>query len=276
MKKFLLASSFAFAFALAASGSAFAADMSPPAPMYKAPPPPVPVANWTGCYLDAGGGYGMWNQDESASDFGLTSGTYTTGGRGWLGRFGGGCDYQFPVSGLGSFVIGAFGDYDFMGLSSTVQTVNFTAAGGAAPAAASQENERAAWYAGARLGYLITPSVMGFVSGGWTQTRFDQRNFFDLVTGASFGQSVPATTFNGWFVGGGYEYALNFGWMPIQGLFWKTEYRFAEYNTADLPIFTTTTGVPSGGVLHDQKFVQTVTSSLVWRFNWNWPVAARY
>ena len=44
-----------------------------------------------------------------------TTRTTTDGGRGWLGLVGGGCDYEFPVSGFGNFVIGAFGDYDFMG-----------------------------------------------------------------------------------------------------------------------------------------------------------------
>ena len=47
------------------SGAAMAADlpMPAPAPVYKAPPPPV--YNWTGCYIGGGGGYGMWGQDLS-------------------------------------------------------------------------------------------------------------------------------------------------------------------------------------------------------------------
>ena len=40
---------------LAALGSAGAADLPMPAPAYKALPPPLPVYNWTGCYV--GGGY---------------------------------------------------------------------------------------------------------------------------------------------------------------------------------------------------------------------------
>ena len=275
MKKFLLASSFALALA---SGSAFAADMSPPAPMYKAPLPPVPVANWTGCYLDAGGGYGMWNQDHFFEDAaGGTTVQTTDGGRGWLGRFGGGCDYQFPVSGLGNFVIGAFGDYDVMGLDGTVSFNTVLAhPGGAFAPLAANENEQAAWYAGARLGYLITPSVMGFVSGGWTQTRFGSLSEFFTDTGTPAGFGFASHTYNGWFLGGGYEYALNFAWLPINGLFWKTEYRFAQYQSDNLAELNLTTGLPDGSILHSQKEVQTVTSSLVWRFNWNWPVAARY
>ena len=32
----------------------------------------------------------------------------------------------------------------------------------------------------------------------------------------------------GWFLGGGTEYALNMDWIPIHGLFWRTEYRYAS------------------------------------------------
>src|ERR1700747_2766542 len=97
-------------------------------PSYKGPAlqPPPPVYSWTGCYIDAGAGYGFWNQDHST--FGLidnlagvpigVSNTVTTtdGGRGWLGRFGGGCDYQGPMF-SNRVVVGVFGDYDVMSLS---------------------------------------------------------------------------------------------------------------------------------------------------------------
>lgn len=43
---------------LAPLGAASAADMGMP---YKAPLPPPPVVSWTGCYVDGGWGYGVWN-----------------------------------------------------------------------------------------------------------------------------------------------------------------------------------------------------------------------
>ena len=55
------------ALALAAR-SALAADLSLPVKPMSAPPPP-PVANWTGCYVNGGGGYGMWNQDSYFETF---------------------------------------------------------------------------------------------------------------------------------------------------------------------------------------------------------------
>ncbi|HXX52796.1 MAG TPA: hypothetical protein VEI98_16170 [Xanthobacteraceae bacterium] len=83
---------------------AFAADLG--MPVYKAPtpaPPPVPVATWTGCYANAGAGYGMFNQDHQFIADGVPEDfSQTSGGRGWLGLVGVGCDYQFN-----SFLVGA-------------------------------------------------------------------------------------------------------------------------------------------------------------------------
>ncbi|HEY6256377.1 MAG TPA: hypothetical protein VIY51_11360, partial [Xanthobacteraceae bacterium] len=116
---------------LLAGGPAMAADMSVKAPLMKAP---MPVFSWTGCYIDGGVGYGMWNQDHSITAALVATPTIpnsfnslevTNGGRGWLGRFGGGCDLQLSGT-FSSFVIGAFGDYDWMDLkgSLTTQLVN--------------------------------------------------------------------------------------------------------------------------------------------------------
>jgi outer membrane immunogenic protein len=251
---------------------AMAADMRVKAPILKAPPPPV--ASWTGCYFDGGGGYGMWNQDEFTNLPPATSAVVTVGGRGWLGRVGGGCDYQIAPS----FVIGVFGDYDFMDLTGTSAPPDTVGGGVFLVPGAANEKESSAWYVGGRLGYLVTPTLLGYVSGGYTQTRFDQQNLFGAVVGGPgfLNVSLPAHTFNGWFIGGGTEYALNLPFLPINGLFWRSEYRFAQYSSANLPFFTTSTGVPTGLFENEKKFVQTVTTSLVWRFNLPGLVTARY
>jgi outer membrane immunogenic protein len=261
MKKLLIATTVA----LATAGTAGAADLPTKAPPMVAA---APIQSWTGCYISGGIGYGMWNQDESVT-FGLTSGTYTNGGRGWLGRGGVGCDYQFSPS----FVVGAFGDYDWANIKSNgVSGANFTVTGAPGTPVAAAEKENRAWHAGLRLGYLPYPNLMTFVSGGWTQAHFTQRDYFSLLTGVASGVSLPDNTYDGWFLGGGTEYRLP--WW--QGLTWKTEYRFAQYKNADLPAFFTTTGIANGLIAHDEKFVQTVTTSLVWRFNFGGPVVARY
>ncbi|HXW31295.1 MAG TPA: porin family protein [Xanthobacteraceae bacterium] len=249
---------------------AYAADMSPPPALKAPPPPPVPI--WTGCYIDGGVGYGMWNIDHTTeTNPGLVqlSESQTDGGRGWLGRVGGGCDYQFPVSGVGDFVIGAFGDYDFMSLTGTLNDPNVGLGGVFGPATSANLRENGAWYAGGRIGYLPYPNLMTFVSGGWTETQFNQGQFGFLTTPASTltGIGVAAQTYNGWFVGGGYEYAVPW----FRGLFWKTEYRYAQYQAADVPFFVTATGAANGFGQNDRPSVQTVTTSLVWKFNWAAP-----
>jgi outer membrane immunogenic protein len=242
--------------------SAYAADLrpamkAPMAPM--APPPP----SWTGCYVDGGGGYGLWNIDHFAKDnSGATlTNSATSGGRGWLGRVGGGCDYQFsPASGWGNWVVGVFADYDFMNLHRNFQE---TFDGGIGDA-----KEKSAWAVGGRIGYLVTPNVFTYWNGGYTQTRFDQINLFDPDgDGTPFG-SIGSHTYHGWFVGGGTEIALSglFGIQLPTGLFWRSEYRFSSFSSADLPVLD-----PAGfqlGFQNMHPYVQTITTSLVYRFNW--------
>jgi outer membrane immunogenic protein len=260
MKKLLLASAAGFALI---SGPALAADLG--TPYYKAPPPPPPAVSWTGCYIDGGVGYGLWNQDQFEESYpGLVAAgaTTTDGGRGWLGRVGGGCDYQ-----VSRFVIGAFGDYDFMDVKGTLSPVDVGGTG-----SLGNETESSAWYAGGRIGYLVTPSLLTYFDAGYTQTHFDQVNLSAVSFAAAITpHDIGDHTYDGWFLGGGTEYALNMDWIPIHGLFWRSEYRFAEYQSADLPIIVGATGLPGTGAIHADKYVETITSGVVWRFNFGGP-----
>jgi outer membrane immunogenic protein len=268
MKGALIASSLALALV---SGPALAADMGMPV---KAPAPPPPAYSWSGCYVNAGVGYDFWNNDfnYTTSFGGVPNGATiesTSGGRGWLGRFGGGCDIQLGSIGLSNWVIGVLGDYDAMNAPGSLGTLLVT--GGGSPIVAT-ENENSAWYVGGRLGYLVTPGLLAYTEGGWTQTRFNTVNYTTNL-GVPLGTGFPAQTYNGWFIGGGTEYALNFSWLPIHGLFWRSEYRYGDYGPANLTEINFTTGLPSGNaglgnIEHTQRYTQTITSSLVWRFNW--------
>jgi outer membrane immunogenic protein len=275
MKKLVLALSAVAAF----TGSAMAADM---APRYTKAPAPVVVAgpNWTGCYVGGGWGYGLWNQENVGYDepnggnFNRApvlvrtriTDTVTSGGRGWLGTVQGGCDYQF--AGLGQqFVIGAFGDYDFANIYGQHNPP-------ATPLVAS-EKLSSQWSIGGRIGWLAFPSLLTYFSGGYTEATFDRQNYTNLI-GPPFG--IPSgfytdkRTYKGWYIGAGDEYALSF--MP--GLFWKTEYRLSEFNRVTNPVLFTATGLPAGYSEDSKKWVQTIRSELVYRFNWGGPVAARY
>ena len=258
--------------ALCGIGSAMAADL----PMKAAPVAvAAPVASWTGCYIDAGAGYGMYTQTQHTETFpGLAQTSVSDtldGGKGWLGRFGAGCDYQFTGS-LSRWVIGAFGDYDVMSLRGTDNFQNIGLGGVFGAPTWASEKESNAWSIGGRVGYLVTPALLTYVDVGYTQTHFDQQSFTFLNTGVTANALLPGATYHGWFAGGGTEYALDFA--SIRGLFWRNEYRYSSYSSKDLPTFGV--GAAPGFAQRTMPYVQTVTSSLVWKFNWAQPVVAKY
>jgi outer membrane immunogenic protein len=235
-------------------GPALAADMAVKAPMM-APPPPA--FSWTGCYIGAGFGYGMWNQEtfrESDPGHLANSQTETGGGRGWLGTAQIGCDYQIGSN----WVIGAQGDWDWDALKGSPNFANGLIGNG--------ENNSWTWAAGGRVGYVPSgmPQLLAYLSAGYTQAHFDQVNLINFATGAPTNLFLAANTYTGWYLGSGYEYGLGF----LPGLFWKTEYRFASFNAADLSHIQVATGLTNGEASNSKKFIQTLRSELVWRFNW--------
>jgi outer membrane immunogenic protein len=252
-------------------------------------PPPPPPPTFTGCWLSGGVGYGLFDQettqfdnafgDQNGTPFGLLTSTFDTGGRGWLGRVGGGCDYQFGggyggggLFGGQGFVIGAFADYDWTNLSGTFNDPWFGLQG--------RETMSNQWAIGGRFGWVPIPGLLTFVSGGYTEAHFNAINplvtAFPTFDGEPLvGNFIDSQTYHGWFIGGGEEYAFN--WLPVPGLFWKTEYRFSEFDRKGVLEHFSDGDIAL--INSNKKFVQTITTSLVWRFNWGLgkaPVAAAY
>lgn len=225
------------------AGNAMAADMAVKAPMLMKAP--APVYSWTGCYVNAGGGYGLFDQETSEEFSGVEFGArWTTGGKGWFGTVGGGCDYQLSSS----WVIGILGDYDFSDIKGTMFVEGDV----------GDESQKSAWAVGGRVGYLLTPTILGYVSGGYTQASFGQVDFVPLFGGPVEG-SLSAHTYNGYFIGSGFDYNITF--LPLPGLFLRSEYRYSSYED-DNVLFTDS----SVDGLHSRKNVQTVRTSLIWRF----------
>ena len=257
MKKLALA-----AISLLLAGSASAADLRRPAPVKAPAPVPVAVYNWTGCYVGAGGGYGMCESGDpdispAAVAFGLSN---DNGGRGWFGTVQVGCDYQIGSN----IVIGAFGDYDFSGIKGDMAVrLRRDCRRGEAQ---ESPGRRAAGSAGFRSSSCWSSCRAA------TRRRGSARSTSSVAfTGAPTNRlSIRKHTYSGWFLGSGYEYGI--GWLP--GLFWKTEYRFADYGIRPSCRYLLT-GAPTGrfpSTAH--KRVHTVRSELVWRFNWSGPAAA--
>jgi outer membrane immunogenic protein len=239
--------------------SAYAADLGQP--MYKAPPPLAPPPpSWTGCYVDGGGGYGLWNIDHNFQDIDLGVGNTvqtTSGGRGAFGIVGAGCDYQFSSN----WVAGVFGDYAFMDLHDNLQET----------LTSGEEKETSAWAVGARIGYLVTPNVYTYTDGGYTQSHFDGVNFsesFSPYTPNVF--QIGSHNYGGWFIGGGTEISLaGFFGLPLPpGLFLRSEYRFSSFDSATLPVTLTPAGGVQVGNENLKPYVQTIWTAVVYRFNW--------
>lgn len=265
MKKLVVALTAVVAFA----APALAADMAAKAPLRAAPVAYAP--SWTGCYIGAGFGFGMYNQENTGYVDGPPRVQFTdradTGGRGYLGTVGGGCDYQFAALGT-NLVVGAFGDYDF-------SSIKGRHANNALIGIVADEKMSSAWSVGGRIGWVVTPNLMTYFSGGYTEATFDRQDYTNLFGppfGVAAGVYTDKRTYKGWFLGAGDEYALSF----LPGLFWKTEYRFSEFDVATNPVRDTLTGRLIGVSEDSKKFTHTIRSELVYRFNWGGPVVAKY
>jgi outer membrane immunogenic protein len=264
MKKFVLALT-----ALAAlTGSALAADL--PARTYpvKAPPPPPPPS-WTGFYLFGGGGYGLFDSANhttlNATGLPLTIDS-KVGGDGYFGTVGGGYDWQFNTS----WVAGILADAQFGSIRGSLTDPllgPFGTTGGV--------SNRTSAAAGVRLGYLVAPNVLSYVNGGYSYAEFSSSTQLSNTSAAAIA-TTPSFHLNGWFVGGGVENNLDIFGITAPGWFMKTEYRVAEYEHITLPETFVGGGLTGLSISTANPIVQTVSTSLVYRFNWTGPVVAKY
>jgi outer membrane immunogenic protein len=212
--------------------------------------------NWTGFYLNGGGGYELWQADQQGTFFGTRLGpSDRSGGRGFFGMVGGGYDYQFARY----WVAGIFADAQFGDVKGTISSPGFDS---------GMTNNNMSWAIGSRLGYLVTPNVLSYVNAGYTNGHFKGTTL--ALSQVNLPDTVSATKFNanGWFVGGGIENSLNSFGISAPGWFMKTEYRVAEYGRKDV-IFLDTAGAVSPTGTSFKPFVQTISTSLVYRFNWS-------
>jgi outer membrane immunogenic protein len=173
------------------------------APVYKAPPAPVEVFNWTGFYIGGNIGYSAGRSD--AAGFGSTDLNGVVGG----GQIG----YNWQA--LGSpWVFGV--EIDGQG---TGQDNSASATVGGVTATLT---ESLPWFitARGRIGYAFAPMFMIYATGGaaWVDHKFELS-----VTGAGTATSEESRV--GWTAGAGIEGALTRNWS------WKVEYLHLDTGT---------------------------------------------
>ena len=134
------------------------AAIAAPTPIYE----PAPI--WSGFYLGAGVGAGAVVHDISAgaNDFSFDG----VGGEGFFGTLIAGWDWQVGAV----TVFGLFVDYDFSNIDTTLS------AGGSGFNASVDHNN--SWSIGARLGWLSSPATLWYVTGGYTQAKFNSSATF--------------------------------------------------------------------------------------------------
>ena len=226
----------AMVLALTDGGPARAADAA--RPILKAPPAPTPVYGWTGFYVGGGWGYGMFNLDttwaQGALPFDLVI-NQTQGGRGWLGTVTIGADYQFSDR----LVAGVFADYDFAKIKGSLQNQSSFTVG--------TVKETSAWAVGARLGVLVTPSILTYVNGGYTRARFSSAQMILNEISEPFLGSVASEirghTYSGWFVGSGIEARLDS--FPILGPAGSGATNIVTPSMTVLQLLTSASTIPS-------------------------------
>jgi outer membrane immunogenic protein len=265
MKKLLIAS---VALAVASlGGPALAADMP-----LKAPPPPVPVFTWTGCYvgLSIGTNYGRARHTETAGSF-LTPGSRTPtvfvgqditdpfNLSGLMGGAQGGCDYQFA----GGWVIGVAVDWSKTnkegqrdeGLIGFENWVSST---------------KESWLGTARLrlGWAVTDKWLWYVTGGGAWARFDTAEW---LTSLPASRSFTQTDWRGgWTVGVGTEYNVGYGWSITSEFLYVD---FGTYRTFTTVPFTAP-GIITNRDVRVQDYIWRV--GMNYRFGWTPAVVARY
>jgi outer membrane immunogenic protein len=256
--------------ALAAfTGSAFAADMAPAPPAYSKAPVVVAAPSWTGFYIFGGAGGGLWAADSNPTLF--PSGVATTalsqryGGSGYFGTVGAGYDWQFS----GSWVAGVFADGTFGSIKGTITDPIPGVAG-----ISGNEKLQDMWAAGVRVGYLVAPNVYSYVNAGYNGSQWSGTTLAFNFSGVA-DRTTASFNRQGWFVGSGVENSLNIFGIAAHGWFMKTEYRASVFNSINIPQLTLA-GAPTPFGIAFKPWTQTVSTSLVYRFNWAGPVVARY
>lgn len=226
--------------ALIAAGPALAADLP-----LKAPPPKVDPWTWSGFYLGGHAGYG-WSHDPqsvAADDpffLGKFPGFGVAGydGKGWLAGFHAGANWQD-----GRIVGGLEIDLSATGIKgSSTATVGPMPGLGGIPnivSGSAHSSGRFEWLgsARARLGYLATPDILLYGTGGlaWTHYTHDEdlRNNRTILTvpptqdGIFSSISSPNWRF-GWVAGIGAETRLfNSNWLA------RLEYLHYDFGRSD-------------------------------------------
>jgi outer membrane immunogenic protein len=239
----------AAALAAIAAAPALAADLP-----YGAPYSPAPAysANWTGFYIGAGLGGRFDRTDWSAGCLQPATVACPGGNALFPSRFGVDNPSHFDsssarISGyagynwqLQNFLVGVEGDFGYGFNSTTHNGISGTHLAGLSGGDLTRVRDTWDASARARLGYVVSPQALVYVTGGasWISGDFSAScvaGSFALGGWCAAAHSEKQTdTRLGWTVGAGAEWRFTPQWIA------RAEYRYSDYGKTTYSFFTTT------------------------------------
>ncbi|MFO1108730.1 MAG: outer membrane beta-barrel protein [Bradyrhizobium sp.] len=200
-----------------AIGQASAADL--PKAYTKAPPPPV-VQSWTGFYIGGHVGGGVTDGDLRADYlslippvvFGVNPTLAHSSASGFLGGVQGGYNWQFAPS----WVAGIEGDFSWTRMNSSFTTFGTFTSGLPNTTQPTTWTRDLNWLASARarLGFLVTPSLLLYGTGGGAWGSLDYSgSFVNTAPGSNNWLNPFSSTRSGYVVGAGAEWMFAPHWL---------------------------------------------------------------
>jgi outer membrane immunogenic protein len=277
--------------------TAAASAMPVKSPVLKAP---ATVASWSGLYAGAGLGVRSTQTDMTVTDFSFDGGLNNLRASCAISVALGGCvtgaplnDTAFrfsPYVGLNwhaapYWVLGLEGDFGWARKSTTFNGASYPAINFMSGLPVDSFSVRTTWDASARgrVGYLVTPGVLVYATGGAAWLRVEATSNCGPET-AGFGGAPCANgdlpnrithsvTKTGWTIGGGIEAGLWSNWIA------RAEYRYADYGTITNTDFRTGGfGIVPGLTVTYDLAIRTHTAmlGLAYKLDWLGPVVAKY
>ena len=239
---------------LGATSVASAADLA-----LKARPVVAPLLyNWQGCYIGGNLGGGWSKMDTTRLQDDLVGPNVADYGRekdsGFIGGGQAGCDFMAGKD----LVFGVQGMFDFGDIKGRHQLTAF-------PTFSETNNLKSIITATGRIGYLWTPSFLGYAKVGVAFLR--DRNQVFTPTGALFESAsftLPAMTAG---IGGEWMFAPNWS------VFAEWNYIWIEDDAAQH--FTPSPGF-IGETINTRQRAQTALVGVNYKFHWDGPVVAKY
>ena len=159
---------------------------------------------WSGMYFGGSIGYGWNDSDNIYRDDDGGDQTVSEDADGGLVSLVWGYDCQWD-----RIVVGVFGDIDWSDISRGNRGDGMTI-------------DRS-YNIGARVGVLVRPTTLAFLTAGYSRAHFDNDGWWDIASGLDVYPGKSSVDFDGYFIGGGLEHMLG------NGFFLRGEVRYANY-----------------------------------------------